>query len=184
MKHNKHHDNAPGGGPKLEAVHFEFTHPTAHTVCIAGTFNDWQPEAKPMHPLRGSLAEGIGLAGWHLRMLPRCGREMDARSAGQRDRGQSVRGKKLGSSGGQHQLKHLTLARGRRPPCRCAFAVKPSTGKNCQGIGNASLVTGAAFREVLTAWCAKADRLMREAPNENAYQRFSRRKRNRLLLIN
>jgi hypothetical protein len=51
MKHNKHHDNAPGDGPKLEPVHFEFTHPTARAVFIAGTFNDWQPEAKPMHPL-------------------------------------------------------------------------------------------------------------------------------------
>ncbi len=53
MKHNKHHDNAPGDGPKLEPVHFEFSHPTARAVFIAGTFNDWQPEAKPMHPLGG-----------------------------------------------------------------------------------------------------------------------------------
>lgn len=33
----------------VQPVHFEFTHPTAHVVCIAGTFNDWHPEAKPMH---------------------------------------------------------------------------------------------------------------------------------------
>src|ERR1035441_6840608 len=38
-------------GPQLVPVRFEFTHPTANTVCVAGTFNDWHPEAKAMHPL-------------------------------------------------------------------------------------------------------------------------------------
>ena len=33
----------------LQPFFFEFTHPTALSVCVAGTFNDWQPEAKPMH---------------------------------------------------------------------------------------------------------------------------------------
>jgi 1,4-alpha-glucan branching enzyme len=47
MKHNHNHDNLPS--PKLVPVHFEFTHPTALTVCIAGTFNQWQPAAKAMH---------------------------------------------------------------------------------------------------------------------------------------
>jgi 1,4-alpha-glucan branching enzyme len=51
MKHSKHHDNARGTGPQLAPVRFEFTHPTASTVCVAGTFNDWEPEAKPMHRL-------------------------------------------------------------------------------------------------------------------------------------
>jgi 1,4-alpha-glucan branching enzyme len=51
MKHNKNHDNLRSDGPQLQPVYFEFTHPTARTVCIAGTFNDWQPEAKPMHPM-------------------------------------------------------------------------------------------------------------------------------------
>ena len=52
MKHNHNHDNAPSAGLQLglQPVRFEFTHPTATTVCIAGTFNNWQPEAKPMHP--------------------------------------------------------------------------------------------------------------------------------------
>jgi 1,4-alpha-glucan branching enzyme len=50
MKHNKNHDNGPGRGPHLEPVRFEFTDPTATTVCVAGTINDWQPHAKPMHP--------------------------------------------------------------------------------------------------------------------------------------
>ena len=51
MKHKKHHANAKSAGPEPVPVRFEFTHPTARTVCIAGTFNDWQPEAKPMHPM-------------------------------------------------------------------------------------------------------------------------------------
>jgi 1,4-alpha-glucan branching enzyme len=53
MKHNKNHDNAKSAEPALIPVRFEFTHPTAHTVCVAGTFNDWHAEAKPMHPLGG-----------------------------------------------------------------------------------------------------------------------------------
>lgn len=51
MKHNKHHHHTKRAGLRLEPVRFEFTHPTASTVCVAGTFNDWSAEAKPMHPL-------------------------------------------------------------------------------------------------------------------------------------
>ena len=53
MKHNKNHDNAPNPASPLVPVRFEFTHPTAKTVCIAGTFNNWQPDAKPMHRTEG-----------------------------------------------------------------------------------------------------------------------------------
>ena len=49
MKHNKNHDNARGTSLKLVPVRFEFTHPTAATVCVAGSFNQWQPEAKTLH---------------------------------------------------------------------------------------------------------------------------------------
>jgi 1,4-alpha-glucan branching enzyme len=51
-KHNKH-DRATSAELQLkpQPVRFEFTHPTAATVCLAGTFNDWHPEANPMHPL-------------------------------------------------------------------------------------------------------------------------------------
>jgi 1,4-alpha-glucan branching enzyme len=51
MKHNHNHDNVRNAGPQLVPVRFEFTHPTATTVCVAGTFNDWNAEAKPMHPV-------------------------------------------------------------------------------------------------------------------------------------
>jgi 1,4-alpha-glucan branching enzyme len=49
MKHNHNHDNSQNAGLQLVPVRFEFTHPTAKTVCLAGTFNDWQPEAKTLH---------------------------------------------------------------------------------------------------------------------------------------
>ena len=49
MKHNHNHNNAPSASLQLQPVRFEFTHPTAITVCIAGTFNNWQPESKALH---------------------------------------------------------------------------------------------------------------------------------------
>jgi 1,4-alpha-glucan branching enzyme len=49
MKHNHNHDNASGPDTELVAVRFEFTHPTAKNVCVAGSFNHWQPEAKTLH---------------------------------------------------------------------------------------------------------------------------------------
>ena len=49
MKHNHNHDNAPSVGAQLVSVHFEFTHPTATTVSIAGTFNRWHPTTKSLH---------------------------------------------------------------------------------------------------------------------------------------
>lgn len=32
-------------------VHFEFNHPTARTVGVVGTFNDWRSKTKSMIPL-------------------------------------------------------------------------------------------------------------------------------------
>jgi 1,4-alpha-glucan branching enzyme len=53
MKHNhdhgRSHDDGHSASPQLVPVRFEFTHPTATTVCVAGSFNDWQPEAKTLH---------------------------------------------------------------------------------------------------------------------------------------
>ena len=34
MRHNHNHDNARNAGPQLVPVRFEFTHPTATTVCV------------------------------------------------------------------------------------------------------------------------------------------------------
>jgi 1,4-alpha-glucan branching enzyme len=55
MKHNKNRNNAPGPTAPLLPVHFEFKHSTAKNVCIAGTFNHWQPETKTLHPSGGGL---------------------------------------------------------------------------------------------------------------------------------
>lgn len=53
MKHNLNHNDARGGDRHPVPVRFEFTHPTATTVCVAGTFNKWQPEAKALHSAGG-----------------------------------------------------------------------------------------------------------------------------------
>ena len=53
MKHNHNHDNAKSSAPQLVPVRFEFTHPTAIAMSVAGTFNHWQPEAKSLHPAGG-----------------------------------------------------------------------------------------------------------------------------------
>jgi 1,4-alpha-glucan branching enzyme len=55
MKHNHNHDNAPNPGPQLVPVRFQFTHPMAKAVCIAGSFNNWQPEAKALHASGGGV---------------------------------------------------------------------------------------------------------------------------------
>ena len=49
MKHNHNHDNTPDISLKLVPVRFEFTDAKATSVCLAGTFNHWQPEAKTLH---------------------------------------------------------------------------------------------------------------------------------------
>ncbi len=48
MKHNHNHDNAHNAGTRLVSVRFEYTNPTAKTVCLAGSFNHWKPEAKTL----------------------------------------------------------------------------------------------------------------------------------------
>jgi len=57
MKPDNDHDPVSSNRPQLEPFYFEFSHPTASAVRIAGTFNDWQPEAEPMH----SMGDGYWL---------------------------------------------------------------------------------------------------------------------------
>ena len=47
MKNNKKH-NVNGNGSGNQSVHLEFIHPTARSVFVAGTFNDWHPGATDM----------------------------------------------------------------------------------------------------------------------------------------
>jgi 1,4-alpha-glucan branching enzyme len=47
MKKNKA-KQLNGNGASSAVVRLEFRDPTASAVCVAGTFNDWRPEATPM----------------------------------------------------------------------------------------------------------------------------------------
>jgi 1,4-alpha-glucan branching enzyme len=47
MKKNKSRQSGRNGS-STTAVHLEYTDPTAAAVGVAGTFNDWRPEATPM----------------------------------------------------------------------------------------------------------------------------------------
>ena len=51
MRQNQNYDEFQHDGPHSLPVRFEFTDPEAGSVYIAGTFNNWQPDAKPMHPV-------------------------------------------------------------------------------------------------------------------------------------
>ena len=46
--HKHHHHSAQGIAPQLMPICFAFTHPTATSVSIAGTFNNWNPDTIPM----------------------------------------------------------------------------------------------------------------------------------------
>ena len=49
MKNISSPNPVTSSAPPPVFVCFEFTHPTATTVCIAGTFNHWQPESITLH---------------------------------------------------------------------------------------------------------------------------------------
>ena len=41
------------GSRTVRSVHLELFQPEANDVCVAGSFNNWQPQATPMVPLGG-----------------------------------------------------------------------------------------------------------------------------------
>lgn len=47
-KDTRQKQNTNNHGNDRHSVHIEFSYPAAATVAIAGTFNDWRPEATPM----------------------------------------------------------------------------------------------------------------------------------------
>lgn len=50
------------GQHETKRIHFEFTCPTAEAVAIAGTFNEWRPNATPMIALgQGRWAKELAL---------------------------------------------------------------------------------------------------------------------------
>jgi len=51
-----------GVKPESKRIHFEFASPTAESVAIAGSFNDWRPNATPMIALgQGRWAKDLAL---------------------------------------------------------------------------------------------------------------------------
>jgi len=55
-------DRSDGVRHEWKRVHFEFNSPSAKSVAIAGTFNDWQPSATPMIALgKGKWAKDLSL---------------------------------------------------------------------------------------------------------------------------
>ena len=47
MKNEKKH-KTNGNGQTCKPLHVEFSDPSVETVAIAGSFNNWRPEATPM----------------------------------------------------------------------------------------------------------------------------------------
>ena len=55
-------NTAKGGQHASKRIHFEFASSTAESVAIAGSFNDWQPNATPMIALgQGRWAKDLAL---------------------------------------------------------------------------------------------------------------------------
>jgi 1,4-alpha-glucan branching enzyme len=55
MRHNQNHDHGRSNGHtaglslQMMPVRFEYSHPTAKSVSVAGSFNDWHPDTRSMH---------------------------------------------------------------------------------------------------------------------------------------
>jgi 1,4-alpha-glucan branching enzyme len=57
-----HRNKNDGGARASTRIHFEFAAPAAESVFIAGTFNDWRPNATPMIALgEGRWAKDLAL---------------------------------------------------------------------------------------------------------------------------
>jgi 1,4-alpha-glucan branching enzyme len=46
-------DESRDAAPAVERAIFDWYFPNAKQVCVAGTFNDWQPAATPLHDCGG-----------------------------------------------------------------------------------------------------------------------------------
>ncbi len=57
MKMASHRKNSKPASvtPQTRLTHFEYVDTLASSVCIAGTFNDWHPNATPMVPISSGL---------------------------------------------------------------------------------------------------------------------------------
>ena len=86
MKHNHYSERDCDAGRIVVPIRFEFTRPRAVSICIAGTFDPWTPEAQALHPTGAwSLGEGKAIEARQTRKLL-CGvQPVDARAAGRRN---------------------------------------------------------------------------------------------------
>jgi 1,4-alpha-glucan branching enzyme len=48
--------------PAMQTVHFEISNPSARRICLAGTFNDWKPDATEMIQRDGKWEKDIPLS--------------------------------------------------------------------------------------------------------------------------
>jgi len=63
MKHKKKRSGDLSARPRLVPVRFEIIQPAATAVCVAGTFNNWLPQANALHPVgNGRWLEETALA--------------------------------------------------------------------------------------------------------------------------
>jgi 1,4-alpha-glucan branching enzyme len=62
MKNGMRTNKNTRGKQERKRIHFEFTSSAAESVAIAGSFNDWQPNATPMIALgQGRWAKDLAL---------------------------------------------------------------------------------------------------------------------------
>lgn len=54
MKNEKNH-KGNGNGSSQQKVRFQFANPSAISVAVAGTFNEWRPSTTPMVPMGNGL---------------------------------------------------------------------------------------------------------------------------------
>src|ERR1019366_10056024 len=91
-----------------------------HDRLRRGNFQPVAARSQDSASRRGrSLVEGNGLGARHLRILPRSGRPMDARSARQRNRAQPVWREKLDFEGGQLAGSSPSRRRGKFTTEKC-----------------------------------------------------------------
>jgi hypothetical protein len=86
MKHNRYPERVCDPGRIVVPIRFEFTGPRAVSICIAGTFDPWTPEAQDLHATEDwSLGEGKAIEARPTRKLLRGVLPVEARAAVRRN---------------------------------------------------------------------------------------------------
>jgi hypothetical protein len=86
MKHNHYRERVCDPSRIVVPIRFEFTRQRAVSICFAGTFDQWTPEAQALHATGGwSLGEGKAIEARQTRKLLRGVQPVEARAAGRRN---------------------------------------------------------------------------------------------------